>query len=449
MSAQDATTNEATRPAPAETFSMDPAQQSLAEALRITFRVIQLVMLILVALFFASGFDTVREGERGVRLAFGKVQEANLSPGRQFHLPFPLGELLKVSTGQRTVELEQEFYPALSLAQRSRPVESLAGRKRTLTPGQDGSLITGDGNIAHASWAVQYRVEDVGDFVENLHREDVDQIVRTAVRRGVVRTVAGLTIDQFLKQSLASAQAIEQEENVASSSIEAQVRRIAQESLDAVESGLRIDRVTLDERIPPLFVYTDFQSVSKAEAQAATSREEALRERRQLLNSVAGAAHEEIIALIDEYEVQLAAEERERAEATLERILGVLSGDPVGSDEETISGSVTSTINDATRYRTNARNNAQATAARFEAKLDQFRTNPSVFVANEWSAAYKAFLDNSLAELFPIPQGSGTLELLLNSDPDIARELEVERNRRQAEETIERRRQSVLWGGGE
>jgi len=54
-----------------------------------------------------------------------------------------------------------------------------------------------------------------------------------------------------------------------------------------------------------------------------------------------------------------------------------------------------------------------------------------------------------LAELFPIPQGSGTLELLLNTDPDIARELEVERNRRQAEETIEQRRRNVLGGGGE
>lgn len=425
-----------------EEVSMDPAQQSLAEALRITFRVIQLVMLLLVVLFLASGFDTVSEGERGVRLAFGKVQESNLPPGRQFHLPYPLGELVKVSTGQRSISLDREFYPNLTENQRAQPIESLAGRGRTLKPGQDGSLVTGDGNIAHARFSVQYRVDDVAAFVENLHREDVDSIVRAAVRRGVVRTGAELSIDQLLKQSLASAQATE--EDIAAASIEARVRRIAQETLDSMESGLRIDRVTLDDRIPPLFVYQEFQSVSTAEARAAKAREEALQHRRNTLNEVAGAAHEELIALIDRYEVALAGADRADADATLARILAIIDGAPVGDDEETISGRVTQIINDARRYRTDVRNEAQAVAARFDAKLAQFRTNPSVFIATEWTGAYNDFLLNSLAETFPIPPGSGTLELVLNSDPDIARELESARNQRQAAENLESRFESVL-----
>jgi membrane protease subunit HflK len=430
-------------PARAGEVSMDPAQQSLAEALRITFRVIQLVMVLLVVLFLASGFDTVSEGERGVRLAFGKVQESDLSPGRQFHLPYPMGELVKVSTGQRTLSIDRAFYPELSPNQLAQAVESLAGRKQTLQPGRDGSLVTGDGNIAHARWTVQYRVDDVARFVENLHREDVDAIVRSAVERGVVQTVAGLSIDQFLKQSLASSTAAEGEA-IAEASIESRVRAVAQETLDAMQSGLRIDRVTLDDRIPPLYVYAEFQSVSTAEAQAATVREQALRGRRQLLNSVAGAAHEELIALIDAYEVALAGDNRDEADQTLERILAVIDGAPVGENEETISGEVTSTINDARRYRTNVRNQAQTTAARFEAKLAQYRTNPSVFIANEWTSAYRSFLSLSSAELFPIPPNSSTLELILNSDPDIARELEMQRNRQQAEENLEGRFESVL-----
>ena len=423
-------------------ISMDPAQQSLAEALRITFRVIQLVMVLLVVLFLASGFDTVSEGERGVRLAFGKVQESDLSPGRQFHLPYPMGELVKVSTGQRSLSIDRAFYPELSPSQLAQPVESLAGRKQTLQPGRDGSLVTGDGNIAHARWTVQYRVDDVARFVENLHREDVDAIVRSAVRRGIVQTVAGLSIDQFLKQSLASATA--ERAAVAEASIESRVRALAQGTLDAMQSGLRIDRVTLDDRIPPLHVYAEFQSVSTAEAQAATAREQALRGRRQLLNSVAGAAHEELIALIDEYEVALAAENAEEADATLARILAVIDGAPIGDNEETISGEVTRTINDARRYRTNIRNQAQTTAARFEAKLAQYQTNPSVFIANEWTSAYRSFLSLSSAEVFPIPPSSSALELILNSDPDIARELEAQRNRQQAEENLEGRFESVL-----
>lgn len=434
-------------PAPADAprpgeVSMDPAQQSLAEALRITFRVIQGVMLLLIVLFLASGFDTVSEGERGVRLAFGKVQQSNLPPGRQFHLPYPMGELVKVSTGQRTVTLSREYYPELTEAQRTQAIESLAGRKQTLIPGRDGSLVTGDGNIAHARWTAQYRVDDVANFVENLHREDVDQIVRAAVRRGVVQTVSELSIDQLLKQSLASARVGADE--VAEASIESRVRRIAQETLDSMRSGLRIDRVTLDDRIPPLRVYSEFQSVSKAEADAATAREQALRERRQLLNAIAGAAHEELIALIDDFEVSLAAGDDAESDALLARILAVIDGAPVGEDEETVSGEVTRRINDARRYRTDVRNSAQAAASRFEAKLAQYQTNPSVFIATEWTTAYNDFLENSLAELFPIPPGSSTLELILNSDPAIARELEIERNQRQAEENLEGRFESIL-----
>jgi len=67
-----------------------------------------------------------------------------------------------------------------------------------------------------------------------------------------------------------------------------------------------------------------------------------------------------------------------------------------------------------------------------------------ILSASEWTGAYSAFLSNSFAELFPIPPGSSTLELILNSDPDIARELEVERNRRQAEQNLESRFESVL-----
>ena len=47
--------------------AMDPANQSLAEALRLSFRVLQVVIVILIALFLFSGFQTVQEGYTGVR----------------------------------------------------------------------------------------------------------------------------------------------------------------------------------------------------------------------------------------------------------------------------------------------------------------------------------------------------------------------------------------------
>jgi hypothetical protein len=55
---------------------MDPANQSLAEALKISFRIVQLAMVVLAALFVFSGFQTVEENEKGIRVTLGKKGES-------------------------------------------------------------------------------------------------------------------------------------------------------------------------------------------------------------------------------------------------------------------------------------------------------------------------------------------------------------------------------------
>src|SRR5262249_54239227 len=47
--------------------AMDPANQSLADALRLSFRVLQGVMVVLVILFVFSGVQTVEQGQSGVQ----------------------------------------------------------------------------------------------------------------------------------------------------------------------------------------------------------------------------------------------------------------------------------------------------------------------------------------------------------------------------------------------
>ena len=59
--------------------AMDPANQSLADALRLSFRVLQFVILALLALFLVSGFQRVDDGESGVMLRFGRIVEGDES----------------------------------------------------------------------------------------------------------------------------------------------------------------------------------------------------------------------------------------------------------------------------------------------------------------------------------------------------------------------------------
>ena len=57
--------------APADT-PLDAGSQALSEALRSSFAIIRFVMIVLVVVFFASGFFTVGPAQRAIILRFGK-----------------------------------------------------------------------------------------------------------------------------------------------------------------------------------------------------------------------------------------------------------------------------------------------------------------------------------------------------------------------------------------
>ena len=61
--------------------ALDPANQSLRDALRLSFRVLQLVMVVLVVVFLFSGLKTIEPGQIGLRLQLGQLEEEALEPG--------------------------------------------------------------------------------------------------------------------------------------------------------------------------------------------------------------------------------------------------------------------------------------------------------------------------------------------------------------------------------
>ncbi len=416
--------------------ALDPAQKSLADALRITYRIIQLVMVVLFALFILSGFETVGEGERGVSLTFGAINQSDLPPGQQFQLPYPVGELITVHTGASELSIDRDFYPGRNASGPPR-----VSNVRRLKPGRDGSMLTGDGAIVHAQWTAVYRVADEGvaDFVRNVQPQEVRDLVRAAVKRGAVRTVAGLTVEDFLKQTIAD------ESFVGEAAIEARVREIAQRTLDDMQTGILLERVTLDERSPPGFVKDVFDEVSRQTAEAASAREEAEQYAREQLNAVAGGAAERLIELIDDFEAEIDRGRDDQAEEILARIDAILTGEPVDTPagQRVVSGEVTRIISEAEQYRTNVITRAQSAADRFAAKLDLYRDNPAVFVSTEWASAYADFVENAQAQVFAMPRDSA-MELVLNRDPDIARSAEAEQNAAEATQTIEQRVRDVL-----
>lgn len=417
-------------------LSMDPAHKSLADALRITFFLLQVGMAVLIGLFLLSGARQVQQAERGVRLTFGRVVAQDVPPGLHFSWPYPIGEFITIDTGQESFEIDDAFMPQLNERQRNLPRDSdeLQRVARTgLKPGQDGSLITADGAIAHAMFAVTYRREDPAAFVRNVHGPDEERMVRAAVERAAVHTVAHMPIDDVLKERAAA-------DSAAEGGLAGEVKTGAQRFLDEMNAGIRIEQVILKDRTPPLSIRSSFSSVQAAQSSAERVREEAEQQRRELLNAAAGSAHEALLDRIDAYEAAIELEREDQAAQILTQIDALLEGDAVEIDgvtyENAVSGEVTNIISGARQYRTEIVSRSRALVDTFNAKLEQYRESPAVLINREWVDALIAFLSNPNVTVMTSP-ADAAVALWINRDPKFERQEEAQRNLREIVETLQ------------
>jgi modulator of FtsH protease HflK len=413
---------------PASTEGLDPANQSLADALRLVFRGLQVAMLVLLGVFAFSGVQKVNEAESGIKLLFGRPVASDLKPGPQFAAPYPFGELIKVRTGGEQLEVSDSFWPNLTEEQKKLPVEKAAAfNKPTLKPGEDGSNITADQNLAHTRWLVQYSRRDPRANIENVLQEHEPWIVRAAVERGVVHVLAGTKIDDLLKQSGSD-----------QGSVARRAQLVAQETLDKVGAGIVIEQLTLKEKSPPFAVFTSFTGVQAAEQRAGERLNAAQSEARNTLNAMAGAAWEPLIAQIEAYERAIARgdeADQGRIMANIEAILdGRRQQGSDGNPQEPAAGRIAALMNEARQYRSTVVSQRRAELASFQAKLPQFKTNPELVVQRDWADAMAQLMRRDTVEVFWVPPGIERVELWLNRDVYKQRQMERERKRQELKE---------------
>ena len=423
---------------------LDRANRSALDALRIAYTIMTWIMVGLLVLFVLSGFQSVNESERAVRLQFGRIDNSDLGAGFQFAFPPPVGELVKIQIGQQTLRIDEAFYPKLSGQQKSQTVEQLASRGsfRSYDPAEDGSLITADQNLAHAKWQVLYERANSTLWLTNIDEEIEEELIRLSVERAVVRAMAEITIDDLVKQSAGS-----------EGSVARRAELYSQQSLDRLNSGIEIVRLDMIDPGPPINLFNDFAKVNSAQTGANTGRDEALQDARTQLNGVAGGAATDLIELINRYERATDLGDNESRDVLLSAIQSVFMGEavtvePVAEGESAltlaegaVSGQVTQLISDAQTYRRQVRDEAQADLTRFSSKLEQYNTNRSLLVSREWADAVGEFLRKDTVQTVFLPVGTDVLELLLNRDPQILRDQEKASNRQELIDANEERKE--------
>ncbi|MEO0629604.1 MAG: SPFH domain-containing protein [Planctomycetota bacterium] len=427
---------------------MDRANRSALAALNTAYGILGVIMLGLVVLFLFSGFQSVDEGERAVRLRFGAIVDRDLGSGFALAWPPPIGNLVKVEVGQQQFTIDDAFFPRLTERQRRNTIEQIASSFRnTLNPAEDGSLITGDLNLAHARVEVSYQRASPTDWLTNIDERDERELLRLTVERAMVRAIAEVGIDDVVKMTPG-----------AEGSVARRAEAIAQEILDipgdpSVSMGIEIVRLDVNDPSPPLGLFDDFGAVTKATVNAAEQRERAEQDARTQLNRLAGGAARPLVELIGRYERAIDLGETDAAEALFAAIDSVMLGEAVTVSSEidgledaetlvvpasTVSGQITVDLGEAQTFANSARDAALADLVTFRAKLPQYRSSPEVLVYTEWARAFGDFLQNDAVQAMLIPEGTSLVELDLNRDPEIQRELErtmnQERLRRASEE---------------
>ena len=413
--------------------AMDPANQSLADALRLSFRVLQLVIVILVALFAVSGAKTVEKGQTGVATRWGQIVEhaggEALDSGLQLNWPYPAGNFLLFSGENRGVSVKYAFDP-LGREEKKSPAIGLRPDWRLIASVDSAKLLssvmTGDGDLAQVRFSAAYDVEDVGDFVRLVRvpgagDEPValgaDRLVELMLERAAIHAAAGLDFDTVLAEQ--------------GDAFREKLLKIAQQSLDDLQSGVRMNQVTIEKVGAP-------QQVEKAEAELQRVRNQtddqivkARGEAEQTLIGMAGRESGRILDLIEQYEDALALNETQHEEQLLDLINAQLESDVT-------TGQAATKIATARLYQKQVESVLGNEARRFAGLLPAYRKHPELIVGQYWLAAYKSVLDRSDVEVFWIPPGARQISIAtegLDSVRNIRRELAL---RRKEQKTIQR-----------
>jgi membrane protease subunit HflK len=291
---------------PQTTFEpQDAAGQSLTTALRTSFRILKIIMLILIVLFLASGIFKVQQDEQALVLIFGKVQGLGdtrvLKPGLRFTWPEPFSEIVRMPVKKvQTLNVDSFWYYETDqekLGQKNPPPATLDPVKDGYCLTRNDSLVGMEGmdyNIVHSRWSITYSIDRPELFFENIYyrqpkpgedfldaaAETVNPMLESFVSNAIVGTMVEYNIDDAVTSK---------------TDISEDVKRQLQKKLDSIGSGIQIDAVRADRIVWPRQVNDAFEASIQASQQGKTAITDAHAFKEKMLTDTAGPDAENLL----------------------------------------------------------------------------------------------------------------------------------------------------------
>jgi len=339
-------------PSPPET-PVDAGSQALAEALRSSFAIIKFVMLVLVAVFLASGFFTVGPQQQAIILRFGRPvaqgQQALLGPGLHWSFPYPVDEPVIVSiSGLQEVESSVGWY-ATTREQELAGTEPPVAFGSPIDPVADGYAISADANIVHVRATLTYHISDpvryLFDFV------NASNAVQNALDDALLYATSRFNVDDLLTRDVLG--------------FKDAVLRRANQLIQERGLGVTVEACNVNSK-PPRQLQKAFQDVLQAELNRSKKIAEAQGYEIQTTNQAGGQAS---------FRIKLAESERARF------------------------------VDDIS-----------SRAKQFQDLLPKYRENPSLFAEQRLADTLGRVMTNVQDKIF-LPEKSQELRLNLNRPP--------------------------------
>jgi regulator of protease activity HflC (stomatin/prohibitin superfamily) len=472
-----------------EDVPFDAANQSLADALRASFRILKLIMIAVAIVFLVSNVKIVDNNEEAVIFRFGKMKLGYdgrpFQPGFLPAFPYPVDEVVELSTKQRnTLELWDHYFQTPE-GDRGKPISELARfYAKPLDPARDGALLTADQGLVHVKWTVTYGISDLEKYIRHVadEKDAAQAIITCLLNSTAIQVAANFTVEEITRQRTAD--------------MSFQVLREMNTALERLETGLRVDTLEPETTVP-METVAAYANVSIAENQKAAEIQKARKEANNLLTQAAGESHvylaglfdlqdaarrdgnEEIAAvlgiLIDrvcggvamgmtgagrasepdsgaaaaaavpampvrtpeaalEYvrqrvEQWVEAKEADRTDE-IERLRAEINTDP----GLRVSGEAGSRISQARAYYARAVQEIAGDVEVYNAMLEEFRRSPELLINRLWQETWTRLLNSDGVTKYALPSGTEEIRLAVPPDPEQRKIDEINRIMKELEE---------------
>ncbi len=225
--------------------------------------IIGLGIIVLAALWLASGFYVVNPGENAVIQRFGEWKRTQAEPGLGYAFPSPI-ETKTILNVQEIKKMNIGFIEGFS--------RSGATARRDVA--EESLMLTSDRNIVDLDVVIQWNIKSAEEYIfEILDQENTIKKVAESAIREVVGQTDMFPIITTGRAAIAEA-----------------IQKIIQENLDEYKSGVNITQVLIDRAEVHPDVQAAFQDVQSAKQDAENTQNNAEAYREDILPRARGAA---------------------------------------------------------------------------------------------------------------------------------------------------------------